>query len=92
MIEDFENNLKTQFRDLMKSGKDTVLAWLKETDELYTQIDNTTIYDELAKGILTQIEIDKKFDFNQFKELNRFRTEQQRLFESRDTDNDYILL
>lgn len=92
MIEDFENNLKAQFRDLMKSGKDIVLAWLKETDELYAQIDNTTIYDELAKGILTQIEIDKKFHFNQFKELNRFRTEQQRLFESRDTDNDYILL
>ena len=93
MIEEFNNHLRLEFGVLMKAGKDVVWSFLEDAENLYNGIERTNEYDDLVRDILSQVKLDRRFTFEQYREVIRFTKEHNRLngFKPK-ADNDYIVL
>ena len=88
-----ESELKTNFRTLMKKGKDAVWNYIEEAEKLGLTIDNPNEYDGHVADILEQVRKEKRFDFEQYKVVRRFIIEHQRLNSVKpQEDNDFIIL
>ena len=88
-----ESKLKENFRTLMKKGKDGVWKYIEEAEKLGLTIDNPNEYDGHVADILKQVRDEKRFDFEQYKEVRRFIIEHQRLnLNKPQEDNDFIIL
>lgn len=93
MIDRFEENLKLEFRVLMKEGKEGVWNFIEEAEELSRSIETQNEYDVLVAGILNQVREEKRFDFEQYKQVIRFVKEHKRLNQHKPKeDNDFIIL
>lgn len=88
-----ESKLKENFRALMKKGKDGVWSYIEEAEKLGLTIDNPNEYDGNVADILKQVREEKRFDFEQYKEVRRFIIEHQRLNDYKPKEEtDYIVL
>lgn len=88
-----EDKLRKDFKELLKSGKEGVWKFIEEAETLLEGIDTYNEFDSLVMEILKQVRTDKRFDFNQYKEVIRFVKEHQRLnLNKPKEDNDYIIL
>ena len=89
----FNENLKLEFKVLLKSGKDGVWQFIERAEELFTAIEKPNEYDLYVSQILAAVRKDKRFDFEQYKEVIRFVKEHNRFNENKpQEDNDYIIL
>ena len=88
-----ESKLKENFRTLMKKGKDGVWKYIEEAEKLGLGIDSPNEYDGHVADILKKVRDEKRFDFEQYKEVRRFIIEHQRLnLNKPQEDNDFIIL
>lgn len=93
MIKEFEDKLRVEFKALLKTGKEGVWNFIEEAEELMRGIDTHNEFDSLIMDILKQVRTEKRFDFEQYKEVIRFVKEHKRLnLNKPKEDNDYIIL
>lgn len=93
MKETFEENLKLEFGVLMREGKEAVWNLIEEAEELVRGIDNPNEYDTFVTQILKIVREEKKFYFDEYKEVIRFIKEHRRLNGLKPKEeNDYIVL
>ena len=102
MNKKYEDEIRNTFKDLMKEGKDAVWNYIQLAENFYENLAGVNEYDISVDETLKKVREDKKFDFQQYKEVRRFICEQQRLNEYRiklkecrdknAEDNDYIIL
>lgn len=93
MIEEFEQKIRLEFGVLLKEGKEKVWDYIESAEELLRDLDSLNEYDTLASDILKAVRSEKRFDFQQFKEVRRFVKEHQRLNHIKPVeDNDFIIL
>lgn len=89
----FNEKLKLEFKVLLKTGKDGVWKFIEGAEELFTAIEHPNEFDLYVSQILAQVRKDKRFDFEQYKEVIRFVKEHKRLNQNKpQEDNDYIIL
>jgi len=92
-MENIMSKLKENFRTLMKKGKEGVWLYIEEAEKLGVSIDNPNEYDGHVADILKQVREEKRFDFEQYKEVRRFIIEHQRLNSVKpQEDSDFIIL
>jgi hypothetical protein len=92
-MSNIEDKLRKDFKALLKTGKEGVWKFIEEAESLLAGIDTYNDFDSLVMDILKQVRTDKRFDFQQYKEVIRFVKEHQRLNANKpQEDNDYIIL
>ena len=89
---EFEASLKEEFNILNKAGKDKVSAFLKECEEYINELDNPDIIENRMLELIKTIKIEKKFFFNQFKEIYPFVVSARKLMAARQPEDYFILL
>jgi len=88
----FEEQLKDEFNKLMKAGKKAVFELIDEVDGYIDETQKLTILETRMADIVKQARTEKRFYFNQFKEVYPFLLSERKLKEALQDKDDYIIL
>jgi hypothetical protein len=89
---DFELELKDEFNKLMKAGKTAVFKLIDEVDGYIDETTTLTMLERRMDAIVKQVRTEKKFYFNQFKEVWPFILSERKLKEAISEKDEYIIL
>jgi hypothetical protein len=89
---DFELELKDEFNKLMKAGKIAVFKLIDEVDGYIDETTTLTMLERRMDAIVKQVRTEKKFYFNQFKEVWPFILSERKLKEAISEKDEYIIL
>lgn len=88
----FEEQLKAEFNKLMKAGKSAVFDLIDEIDGYIDETQKLTILETRISEIIKQVRSDKRFYYNQFKEVYPFLLSERKLKEALEDKDEYIIL
>ena len=88
---DFEAELRAEFNKLMKAGSKEVYKVLSEIDGYIDETQKLTILETRISDIIKQVRTEKRFYFNQFKEVYPFLLSERKLKEALEEKDDYII-
>jgi len=88
----FEEELKDEFNKLMKAGKKAVFELIDEVDGYINETEKLTILENRIADIVKQARTEKRFYFNQFKEVYPFLLSERKLAEAKSDKDEYIIL
>lgn len=88
----FEEQLKAEFNKLMKAGKSAVFDLIDEVDGYIDETQKLTILETRISEIIKQVRSDKRFYYNQFKEVYPFLLSERKLKEALEDKDEYIIL
>jgi hypothetical protein len=89
---EFEVEIKEEFNKLMKAGKVSVFKLMDEVDGYIDETQTLTMVERRMDAIVKQVRTEKKFYFNQFKEVWPFVLSERKLKEALEEKDDYIIL
>jgi hypothetical protein len=89
---DFELEIKDEFSKLMKAGKVQVFKLMDEVDGYIDETTTLTMLERRMDAIVKQVRAEKKFYFNQFKEVWPFVLSERKLKEALLEKDEYIIL
>jgi hypothetical protein len=87
---DFEVELKKEFDTLMKGGKVAVWGFIEEIEGYLKEEKNPNLIEQKLVELLKVIRVEKKFYFNQFKEVYPYLLSERK--NKKTEEDDFILL
>ena len=87
---DFEAELKKEFDTLMKGGKTAVWGFIEETEGYLSEEKNPNLIEKKLVDLLKVVRTEKKFYFNQFKEVYPYILSERK--NKKEEEDDFILL
>ena len=87
---DFEVELKKEFDTLMKGGKVAVWGFIEEIEGYLKEEKNPNLIEQKLIELLKVIRVEKKFYFNQFKEVYPYLLSERK--NKKTEEDDFILL
>jgi len=87
---DFEVELKKEFDTLMKGGKVAVWGFIEEIEGYLKEEKNPNLIEQKLIELLKVIRVEKKFYFNQFKEVYPYLLSERKT--KKTEQDDFILL
>jgi hypothetical protein len=87
---DFEVELKKEFDTLMKGGKVAVWGFIEEIEGYLGEEKNPNLIEQKLIELLKVIRVEKKFYFNQFKEVYPYILSERKT--KKTEEDDFILL
>ena len=89
---EFELELKDEFNKLMKAGKTAVFKLIDEVDGYIDETQTLTMLERRMDALVKQVRDDKRFYFNQFKEIYPFILSERKLKDAITEKDEYIIL
>lgn len=84
---------RENFKQLLKGGKEKVWDYIEYTESLMNKIDKPDVFDRGIAELLKEIRKERIFTYNQYKEVDRFITQWEKILEVKPKENDdYIIL
>jgi hypothetical protein len=87
---DYEVQIKKEFDTLMKGGKTAVWGFIEEVDGYLKEEKNPNLIEQKLIELLKVIRLEKKFYFNQFKEVYPYILSERKI--KKTEEDDFILL
>jgi hypothetical protein len=87
---DYEVEIKKEFDTLLKSGKTAVWGFIEEIDGYLKEEKNPNLIEQKLIGMVKVVRAEKKFQFNQFKELYPYLLSERK--NKKEEEDDFILL
>jgi len=87
---DYEVQIKKEFDTLLKEGKAAVWGFIEEIEGYLKGEKNPNLIEQKLIEIVKIVRLEKKFQFNQFKELYPYILSERKT--KKESDDDYILL
>jgi hypothetical protein len=87
---DFEVELKKEFDTLMKGGKTAVWGFIEEVEGYLIEEKNPNLIEKKLVELLKVVRAEKKFYFNQFKEVYPYILSERK--NKKEEEDDFILL
>lgn len=87
---DFEAELKKEFDTLMKGGKTAVWGFIEEIEGYLSEEKNPNLIEKKLVDLLKVVRTEKKFYFNQFKEVYPYILSERK--NKKEEEDDFILL
>ena len=87
---DFEAELKKEFDTLLKGGKTAVWGFIEELEGYLKEQKNPNLIEQKLIGMVKVVRLEKKFQFNQFKELYPYILSERK--NKKEEEDDFILL
>ena len=87
---DYEVQIKKEFDTLLKEGKAAVWGFIEEVEGYLKEQKTPNLIELKLIDMVRVVRLEKKFQFNQFKELYPYILSERKT--KKDSDDDYILL
>ena len=87
---DYEVEIKKEFDTLLKGGKTAVWGFIEETEGYLKEEKNPNLIEQKLIGMVKVVRMEKKFQFNQFKELYPYILSERK--NKKEEEDDFILL
>ena len=87
---DYEVEIKKEFDTLLKGGKTAVWGFIEEVEGYLQEEKNPNLIEQKLVGIVKVVRAEKKFQFNQFKELYPYILSERK--NKKEEEDDFILL
>lgn len=88
----FEEQLKEEFHKVMKGGKTAAFKLIDEADGYIDETQKLTILETRISDIIKSVRTEKRFYFNQFKEVYPFLLSERKLREALEDKDEFIVL
>lgn len=89
-VEQHEERLRAEFKDLMKQGKSSVKKLIEEAEEYLMEITSPEGYEESALIALQEVKENRRMYFQHYSIIKNF-VDFQRKLNKKDSDDDYII-
>jgi len=89
-ITNHEERLRSEFKELMKSGKTEVKKLISEAEQYIEEIDKPEGYEESAIIALNEVKENRRMYFQHYSIIKQF-VEFTRKLNQKTTDDDYII-
>lgn len=90
-VEQHEERLRAEFKELMKSGKSEVKKLILEAEDYLSEISVPEGYEESALIAVREVKDNKRMYFQHYSLIKQF-VDFERKLNKKDTDNDFIVL
>ena len=87
---DFEVQIKKEFDTLLKGGKTLVWGFIEEIEGYLKEEKNPNLIEQKLIDMVKVVRLEKKFQFNQFKELYPYVLSERK--NKKSEEDDFILL
>jgi hypothetical protein len=87
---DYEVEIKKEFDTLLKGGKTVVWGFIEEIEGYLKEEKNPNLIEQKLIEIVKVVRLEKKFQFNQFKELYPYILSERK--NKKEEEDDFILL
>ena len=87
---DYEVEIKKEFDTLLKGGKAVVWGFIEETEGYLKEEKNPNLIEQKLIDMVKVVRLEKKFQFNQFKELYPYVLSERK--NKKSEEDDFILL
>jgi hypothetical protein len=89
-MSDYEVQIKKEFDTLLKGGKTLVWGFIEEIEGYLGEEKNPNLIEQKLIEIVKVVRLEKKFQFNQFKELYPYLLSERK--NKKEEEDDFILL
>ena len=89
-VQQHEERLRAEFKELMKSGKSEVKKLIAEAEDYLVDISVPEGYEESALIALKEVQENRKLYFQHYSIIKQF-VDFQRKLNKKDTDDDFII-
>ena len=87
---DYEVEIKKEFDTLLKGGKTAVWGFIEELEGYLGEEKNPNLIEQKLIGMVKVVRLEKKFQFNQFKEFYPYLLSERK--NKKEEEDDFILL
>ena len=87
---DYEVEIKKEFDTLLKGGKSVVWGFIEELEGYLKEEKNPNLIEQKLIDMVKVVRLEKKFQFNQFKELYPYVLSERK--NKKSEEDDFILL